>query len=78
MDDLVTDFSLTDHRAVALIHAFGIGDLVRSGFVDRGTNGSYRDLRFIVPFVVQFGLYILPMAFSTNVVSARSGCCFTH
>jgi lipopolysaccharide transport system permease protein len=28
----------------------------------------YRDFRYIVPFVVQFGLYISPVGFSSNVV----------
>jgi lipopolysaccharide transport system permease protein len=28
----------------------------------------YRDFRFIVPFIVQFGLYISPVGFSSNVV----------
>jgi lipopolysaccharide transport system permease protein len=29
---------------------------------------EYRDFKFIVPFVVQFGLYISPVGFSSNVV----------
>lgn len=31
-------------------------------------NVQYRDFRFIVPFIVQFGLYISPVGFSSNVV----------
>ena len=31
-------------------------------------NVKYRDFRIIVPFVVQFGLYISPVAFSSSVV----------
>ena len=31
-------------------------------------NVEYRDFRYIVPFVVQFGLYISPVGFSSNVV----------
>ena len=31
-------------------------------------NVKYRDVRFIVPFVVQFGLYISPVGFSSKVV----------
>lgn len=34
-------------------------------------NVSYRDFRFIVPFVVQFGLYISPVGFSSAVVPAE-------
>jgi lipopolysaccharide transport system permease protein len=31
-------------------------------------NVKYRDFRFVVPFVVQFGLYVSPVGFSTTVV----------
>lgn len=31
-------------------------------------NVQYRDFRFIVPFIVQFGLYLSPVGFSKNVV----------
>jgi lipopolysaccharide transport system permease protein len=32
---------------------------------------EYRDFRFIVPFIVQFGLYISPVGFQTSVVPER-------
>jgi lipopolysaccharide transport system permease protein len=31
-------------------------------------NIKYRDFRFVVPFLVQFGLYISPVGFSSNIV----------
>jgi len=31
-------------------------------------NVKYRDFRYIVPFLVQFGLYISPVGFSSTVV----------
>jgi len=31
-------------------------------------NVKYRDFRYIVPFIVQFGLYISPVGFSSSVV----------
>lgn len=31
-------------------------------------NVKYRDFRYIVPFIVQFGLYISPVAFSSKIV----------
>lgn len=31
-------------------------------------NVKYRDFRFIVPFVVQFGLYVSPVGFSSSVI----------
>lgn len=32
---------------------------------------KYRDFRFIVPFIVQFGLYISPVGFQSSVVPVR-------
>jgi lipopolysaccharide transport system permease protein len=29
---------------------------------------QYRDFRFVVPFIVQFGLYISPVGFSSSIV----------
>jgi lipopolysaccharide transport system permease protein len=34
-------------------------------------NVEYRDFRIIVPFIVQFGLYISPVGFSSQVVPAQ-------
>jgi lipopolysaccharide transport system permease protein len=34
-------------------------------------NVTYRDFRYIVPFVVQFGLYISPVGFSSNVIPEK-------
>src|ERR1700704_1630714 len=31
-------------------------------------NVKYRDFRYVIPFMVQFGLYISPVGFSSNVV----------
>ncbi len=31
-------------------------------------NVKYRDFRFIVPFIVQFGLYISPVGFSSSII----------
>lgn len=31
-------------------------------------NVKYRDFRYIIPFIVQFGLYISPVGFSSNIV----------
>ena len=32
---------------------------------------KYRDLRFIVPFIVQFGLYLSPVGFQSSIVPVR-------
>lgn len=34
-------------------------------------NVEYRDFRYIVPFIVQFGLYISPVGFSSSIVPER-------
>jgi lipopolysaccharide transport system permease protein len=34
-------------------------------------NVKYRDFRYVVPFIVQFGLYISPVGFSSSVVFER-------
>lgn len=34
-------------------------------------NVKYRDFRYIVPFIVQFGLYISPVGFSSDVVPEK-------
>ena len=45
--------------------SFGVGLWVAALMVE------YRDFKFIVPFVVQFGLYISPVGFSSSVVPER-------
>jgi lipopolysaccharide transport system permease protein len=34
-------------------------------------NVRYRDFRYVIPFIVQFGLYVSPVGFSSNVVPDR-------
>ncbi len=45
---------------LALVTSLGTGLYVAS------LNVKYRDFRYIVPFIVQFGLYASPIAFSSN------------
>lgn len=45
--------------------AFGLGLWISALMV------KYRDFKFIVPFIVQFGLYISPVGFSSAVVPDR-------
>ncbi|HNR86867.1 MAG TPA: ABC transporter permease [Spirochaetota bacterium] len=42
-----------------------------SGFLIAALNVKYRDFRYIVPFIVQFGLYISPVGFSSAVVPEK-------
>ena len=39
-----------------------------SGLWLASLNVQYRDFRFIVPFIIQFGLYISPVGFSSSIV----------
>jgi lipopolysaccharide transport system permease protein len=50
---------------LALGAAFGAGLWISALMV------RYRDFRFIVPFIVQFGLYVSPVGFSSSVVPHR-------
>ena len=50
---------------LAFAFAFGAGLWIAALMV------QYRDFRFIVPFIVQFGLYISPVGFTTIVVPER-------
>jgi lipopolysaccharide transport system permease protein len=45
---------------LALITALGSGLLIAA------LNVKYRDFRYIIPFIVQFGLYVSPVAFSSS------------
>lgn len=42
-----------------------------SGYFISSLNVKYRDFRYIVPFIVQFGLYISPVGFTSSVVPER-------
>ncbi len=42
-----------------------------AGLYISALNVKYRDFRFVIPFIVQMGLYISPVAFSTTVVPEK-------
>ena len=50
---------------LALLSAIGAGLYVAA------LNVKYRDFRYIVPFVVQFGMYISPVGFSSNRIPEK-------
>ncbi len=50
---------------LALATSFGAGLWTAAVLV------KYRDIRFILPFVVQFGLYVSPVGFSSSVVPEK-------
>lgn len=50
---------------VAFLTAAGIGLYITA------LNVKYRDFRYIVPFIVQFGLYISPVGFSSSIIPEK-------
>jgi len=50
---------------LAFLTAMGAGLFIAA------LNVEYRDFRIVVPFVVQFGLYLSPVGFSSNVVPEK-------
>jgi lipopolysaccharide transport system permease protein len=36
-------------------------------------NVKYRDFRFVLPFMIQFGLYICPVGFSSSIIKEKCG-----
>ncbi len=49
----------------------GFGTALGAGLWFGALNVKYRDVRHIVPFLVQFGLYISPVGFSSAIVPER-------
>jgi lipopolysaccharide transport system permease protein len=60
-------------RALALPLFLGLALMAAlgGGFWLSALNIQYRDFRYIVPFLVQFGLYISPVGFSSAVVPEK-------
>ena len=50
---------------IAFLASFGIGLYITT------LNVKYRDFRYIVPFIVQFGLYVSPVGFSSNIIPEK-------
>jgi lipopolysaccharide transport system permease protein len=48
--------------AVAFMTSFGMGIWITT------LNVKYRDFRYVIPFIVQIGLYISPVGFSSNII----------
>jgi lipopolysaccharide transport system permease protein len=42
-----------------------------AGYLISALNVKYRDFRYVVPFIVQVGLYITPVGFSSEIVPER-------
>ena len=53
--------------ALALLAAIGPGLWITA------MNVKYRDFRYVIPFIVQIGLYVSPVAYSSSVIRQRFG-----
>jgi lipopolysaccharide transport system permease protein len=56
---------------LALLPAFMILAVLASlgpAFLVTALNVKYRDFRYVIPFLVQFGLYVSPVGFSSAIV----------
>jgi lipopolysaccharide transport system permease protein len=42
-----------------------------AGFFIAALNVQFRDFRYIVPFIVQFGLYVSPVGFSSSTIPEK-------
>jgi lipopolysaccharide transport system permease protein len=47
---------------IAFLCAFGVGLYLTA------VNVKYRDFRYIIPFIIQFGLYLTPVGFSSSII----------
>lgn len=52
---------------VAFFAAMGPGLLITA------LNVKYRDFRYVIPFIVQFGLYVSPVGFSSSLIREKFG-----
>ena len=52
---------------IAFVTSLGPGLLVAA------LNVKYRDFRFLLPFIIQFGLYLCPVGFSSSIVREKLG-----
>jgi lipopolysaccharide transport system permease protein len=50
---------------LAFVAAFGFGLYLTA------LNVKYRDFRYVIPFIIQFGLYISPVGFSSSIVPEK-------
>jgi lipopolysaccharide transport system permease protein len=64
---------LPDWRILTLpaFIVLALGSALGAGLWMAALNVEYRDLRIIIPFIVQFGLYVSPVGFSSTIVPAK-------
>lgn len=57
--------------ALPFFLAVGFAAALGGGLWLASVNVKYRDFRYVVPFIVQFGLYISPVGFSSSIVPEK-------
>ena len=64
-----------DWRVISLPIFVGLAFLAAAGpgLLITALNVKYRDFRYVIPFLVQFGLYVSPVGFSSSVIRERFG-----
>jgi lipopolysaccharide transport system permease protein len=64
---------LPDWRVVTLplFTALAFGAAFGAGLWLSALNVEYRDFRYVIPFIVQFGLYVSPVGFSSDNIPER-------
>lgn len=59
--------TLPGFMVLAFVGALGPGLIITA------LNVKYRDFRFIIPFIVQLGLYVSPVAYSSSLIREKFG-----
>lgn len=59
--------------ALPLFTALAFVTAIGPGLLFTALNVKYRDFRYIIPFVVQFGQFVSPVFYSTSVIQERFG-----
>ena len=60
-------FALPFFILMAFLTAFG------TGLYATALNVKYRDFRYVIPFIIQYGIYISPVGFSTAKIIEKTG-----
>jgi lipopolysaccharide transport system permease protein len=60
-----------------LFTMLGLGAALGTGFWLSALNVKYRDFRYIIPFVVQFGFFISPVGYSRDALHQKLGDTFS-
>lgn len=51
--------------AIAFLTSFGVGTFITA------LNVKYRDFRYVIPFLIQMGLYVSPVGFSSSIIPEK-------